>query len=744
MVTNQTKSKEQTHFRTCTLCEAMCGIEIKHDGKKVLSIKGDKSDPFSKGYICPKATALQDLHEDPDRLRHPVERTANGWKEISWTEALDKVAAGIGAVQKQYGKNAFGVYLGNPNVHNLGGMLTIKHLLGSLKTRSRFSATSVDQLPHHIVSMHLFGHMLRIPVPDVNRTQYMLIIGGNPLASNGSIMTAPNMRQKLKDIKARGGKVVVIDPRRTETADIASEHHFIRPATDVLLLLAMLNEIYLQGYADKASSNNRAAALAPEIERLADFAKGYSAESVAIITGIAAVDIKRLVTEFCEAKSSVCYGRMGISVQEFGLLSQYLSMVINIVTGRLDEIGGLMFPNAAVDVVHNSGPGYLAKRYSRVSKLPDFNGEYPVVAMADEMLVAGEGQLKGFMTVAGNPVLSTPNGEKLDQGFEQLDFMVAIDYFVNETSRHASIILPPVSPLERDHYDVTFNNFAIHNIAKYSKALFPKNKDAKHDWQIYLELAQRLDKKAPVVTKVERLLIKQLGPKLILDQGLRRGPYAGMSLNKLKKHPHGIDLGPLKRMLPQALTHKDKQIHLNIDFYQADLERVQKMMQDYDDKQILLIGRRHVRSNNSWLHNSYRLVKGKPRCTLMLHPKTAKEYSIEDGQNVKVTSRVGSVIIKAEVTDELMPNVVSIPHGFGHGRKGVKQKIAQAHAGVSVNDLTDDTLIDQLSGNAAVNGVPVQLEAIPLEVANLEITGSSVDSSIDSDVNADIKSGSAA
>uniref|UniRef100_UPI00356B3F46 molybdopterin oxidoreductase family protein n=1 Tax=Psychrobacter maritimus TaxID=256325 RepID=UPI00356B3F46 len=620
-------------------------------------------------------------------------------------------------------------------------MLTIKHLLSSIKTRSRFSATSIDQLPHHIVSMHLFGHMLRIPVPDVNRTQYMLIIGGNPLASNGSIMTAPNMRQKLKDIKARDGKVVVIDPRRTETADIASEHHFIRPATDVLLLLAMLNEIYLQGYADKArAKNNRAAALAPEIERIADFAKDYSAESVADITGISASEIKRLVKEFCEAESSVCYGRMGVSVQEFGLLSQYLIMVINIVTGRLDEVGGLMFPNPGVDVVNNSGPGYLGKRHSRVSNLPDFNGDYPVVAMADEMLVEGAGQLKGFMTVAGNPVLSTPNGEKLDEAFASLDFMVAIDYFVTETSRHAHIILPPVSPLERDHYDVTFNNFAVHNVAKYSKALFAKKKSAKHDWQIYLELAKRLDKKAALATKIERRLVNILGPKFMLDQGLRRGPYAGMTLNKLKKNPNGIDLGPLKRMLPQALKHKDKQIHLNIDFYQADLERVREMMQNYDDKQVLLIGRRHVRSNNSWLHNSYRLVKGKLRCTLMLHPETAKEYGIEDGQNVKVTSRVGNVIITAEVTDELMPKVVSIPHGWGHGRKGVKQKIAQAHAGVSVNDLTDDTLIDQLSGNAAVNGVPVQLEAIPLEVANLEIT----DSSVDSDVNADIKSGSAA
>lgn len=747
MASEQTKTNEQTHFRTCNLCEAMCGIVIKHDGDKILSIKGDKDDPFSKGYICPKATALQDLHEDSDRLHHPVERTANGWKEISWPDALDKVAAGIQSVQKKHGKNALGIYLGNPNVHNLGGMLTIKHLLTSIKTRSRFSATSIDQLPHHIVSMHLFGHMLRIPVPDVNRTQYMLIIGGNPLASNGSIMTAPNMRQKLKDIKARDGKVVVIDPRRTETADIASEHHFIRPATDVLLLLAMLNEIYSQGYADKArAKNNRAAALAPEIERIADFAKDYSAESVADITGIAASEIKRLVKEFCEAESSVCYGRMGVSVQAFGLLSQYLIMLINIVTGRLDEVGGLMFPNPAVDVVSNSGPGYLGKRHSRVSHLPDFNGDYPVVAMADEMLVEGAGQLKGFMTVAGNPVLSTPNGEKLDEAFANLDFMVAIDYFVTETSRHAHIILPPVSPLERDHYDVTFNNFAVHNVAKYSKALFRKKKNAKHDWQIYLELAKRLDKKAPLATRVERLLVKVLGPKFVLNQGLKRGSYKGLNLKKLKKNPHGIDLGALKRMLPEALKHKDKQIYLNVDFYKADLERVQEMVQDYDDQQILLIGRRHVRSNNSWLHNSYRLVKGKPRCTLMLHPETAKEYGIEDGQNVKVTSRVGSVMIKAEVTDELMPRVVSIPHGWGHGRKGVKQKIAQAHAGVSVNDLTDDTLIDQLSGNAAVNGVPVQLEAVEPEVVGLETTDSSVDSETESSniEPSDIESGNAA
>ena len=716
---------EQIHFRTCTLCEAMCGVEIKHDGEKVLSIKGDKNDPFSQGYICPKATALQDLYEDPDRLRGPVERTADGWKSISWIEALDKVAAGIQSVQQKYGQNAFGVYLGNPNVHNMGGMLTIKQLLTSLKTRSRFSATSIDQLPHHIVSMHLFGHMLRIPVPDVNRTQYMLIIGGNPLASNGSIMTAPNMRQKLKDIKARDGKVVVIDPRRTETADIASEHHFIRPATDVLLLLAMLNEIYAQGY---AKVDSRVAALAPEIDRIASFAQGFTPESVANITGITATEIKRIVKGFCEAESSVCYGRMGISVQEFGLLSQYLSMVINIVTGRLDEVGGLMFPNPAVDVVNSSGPGYLGKRHSRVSNLPDFNGEYPVVAMADEMLVAGEGQLKGFMSVAGNPVLSTPNGEKLDEALSGLEFMVSLDYFVTETSRHANIILPPVSPLERDHYDITFNGFAVHNVAKYSPALFSKTENEKHDWEIYLELADRLDKDAPEAVQKERAATKAFGPKFLLEQALKYGPYKDVTLDALIDNPHGIDLGPLHRMLPEAIKHADKQINLNVDFYQADLARVKEMMQQYDNQEILLIGRRHVRSNNSWLHNSYRLVKGKSRCTLMLHPETAEQHGIEDGQDVRVTSRVGSVVIAAEVTDELMPGVVSIPHG----RKGVKQKIAQAHAGVSVNDLTDDTLIDQLSGNAAVNGVPVQLEALGANadsVANA-VLENSIDSAI--------------
>lgn len=704
-------NNSKTHYRTCNLCEAMCGLEIKHEGTKILSIKGDKEDPFSKGYICPKATALQDLYEDPDRLRTPMERTENGWKELSWPDALDKVADGITNLQKKHGTNSLGIYLGNPNVHNMGSMLTARHLLTGLKSRSRFSATSIDQLPHHIVCMHMFGHMLRIPVPDINRTQHMLIIGANPLASNGSIMTAANVRQKIKDIRQRNGKVVVIDPRRTETADVSDEHHFIRPGSDILLLLAMLNEIYLQGFVKES----QASLLTQDFEQIKDLAKGYTTEKVALLTGISSDEIKRLVKEYCEAPSAVLYGRMGVSVQEFGLLSQYLIMLINLVTGRIDEEGGLMFPNPAVDVVNNSGPGYLGKRKTRVRELPDFNGDFPVVAMSEEMLTPGEGQIKGFINIAGNPVLSTPNGKQLDSALEQLEFMVSIDYYLNETSKHANIILPPVSPLERDHYDMTFHGLAVHNTTKYSPALFKTPKGQKGDWEISLELAKRLDKKASFSTKLNRFLTKLLGPQFLLNEGLKRSQYEGLSVKKLKKNPHGIDLGPLASMLPKAIKHKDKKIHLNMDFYKSDLERVEQKFNLASPKleeDILLIGRRHVRSNNSWLHNSQRLVKGKSRCTLMLHPELAQQQSIKDGDLVKVTSRVGSIEIEAEVTDELMPGVVSIPHGWGHNRKGIRQAVAQKHAGVSVNDLTDESLIDTLSGNAAVNGVPVVLECI--------------------------------
>ncbi len=644
-----------THYRACTLCEAMCGVVIQTQDQQIISIKGDANDPFSQGYICPKATALQDLHEDPERIRHPMKRTADGWQQISWDEALDTVASEFKRIQHSYGRNAIGTYLGNPNAHNMGALLFGTRFLQQLKTRNKFSATSVDQLPHHIVCYQMFGHQLQVPVPDIDHTDFFLIIGGNPLASNGSIMTVPNVKNRLKAIKARGGQVVVIDPRRSETAET----------------------------------------------------------------------IRTLTRDFVSAKTAVCYGRMGASVQAFGTLTQYLIMVFNLLTGRLDTRGGLMFPRPAADIASQTGRGHIGKYHSRVRGLPEFAGELPVAVLAEEILTKGDGQIKAFFLAAGNPILSTPNGEQLDRAFAQLEFMVAVDFYLTESTRHAHILLPPVGPLEREHYDLVFHNFAVRNSAKWSNALFAPQGESRQDWQIYLALSEKMAKKPSRLASAGVQALHKLGPAALIEVLLLSGPYGlrqqldprkSLSLFKLKKNPHGIDLGSLQPQLPQALYHRDKRIHLALDYFQPDISRVeQHFFVDQPDgtaaKQnghaMTLIGRRHVRSNNSWLHNSQRLVKGKSRCTAMLHPDDAAALGIVDQQLITVRSRVGEVQIAAEITDELMQGVISIPHGWGHNKTGTQWQIAEQHAGVSVNALTDDLAIDTLSGNAALNAVPV-------------------------------------
>ncbi|ARU58987.1 molybdopterin dinucleotide-binding region [Oleiphilus messinensis] len=709
-------NKPLTHYRTCNLCEAMCGLEITHTKTEIISIKGDKNDRFSRGHICPKAVALQDLHEDPERLRKPLERTDTGWREISWDEALDKAAAGLSKIQKQYGNNAVASYLGNPNVHNTGAMLMGRHLHNALRTRNKFSATSVDQLPHHIVAWHLFGHQLKIAVPDIDHCTHMLILGGNPVASNGSIMTVPDVKNRLKSIQKQGGKVVVIDPRKTETAEIATEHHFIRPGTDALLLLAMIHILYR----DNRVSPGRLESVIDGLDDIAAAVAPYAPDTVAPVVGIPASEIERMVSEFCAADQAVCYGRMGVSVQEFGLLSQYLVMLFNILTGRLDERGGLMFAKPAADILSQTGRGHMAKSHTRVRGLPEFGGEFPVSALAEEMLTPGEGQIKGLVSVAGNPVLSTPNGEQLSQALEGLDFMVAIDFYINETTRHANIVLPPVSPLEREHYDVIFHSLAVRNTARYAPALFEAAPESKHDWEIYLGLEARMRPATRFKDKLARRALSFTGPKALLEILLRTGPYGGgihptkgLSIRKLKANPHGIDFGPLQPVLPKSLYHRDKRIKLNPDFYFADLERIQKRFFASDsDTEFLLIGRRHVRSNNSWLHNSQRLVKGKSRCTAQINPEDAQKLAIENDQLLRLHSRAGTIEIEAEITDRIMPGVISVPHGWGHNKGDIRQTIAMAHAGVSVNDLTDEKAVDLLSGNAVLNGVPISVEVV--------------------------------
>lgn len=717
---------DPVHYRSCNLCEAICGIEITSAGDQRLNIRGDKDDPFSRGYICPKAVALQDFHYDKDRLTQPVRRTSSGWERISWNEAFNEVAQNLKRVRAQHGRNSIATYLGNPTVHNSGALLFAPSFLRSLRTRNKFSATSVDQLAHHLAGFLMFGHQLLLPVPDVDRTQYFLILGANPAQSNGSMMTAPGMNRRLEEIRKRGGKVILIDPRHNETARLADRHIFIRPGTDVLLLLALLHVVFEEKLTQPAPHTKG-------VETVARLVADFPPERVAQITGIESDQIRALAREFAAAESAVCYGRIGLSTQEFGGVCQWLINVLNTVTGNLDRPGGAMFTLPAFDPVTApesvAARGGFARFHSRVRKLPEFSGELPVAALAEEILTEGDGQVKALVTLAGNPVLSTPNGRELDRAFASLEFMVSIDCYINETTRHAHIILPPTSPLERGHYDLAFHLLAVRNTTKFSPPLFERSAETRHDWEILLELETRL-KSDGFIGNVKGKVSKQfLTPERILDLGLRFGPYGaklnpfskGLTLRKVRKAVHGIDLGPLTPCLPGRLKTADKLIDLAPEVLVKDVERVKSRFLSeaaYDSNgHLLLIGRRQLRSNNSWMHNSERLVKGnpaKPPCTVLMHPTDAANRDLLDGQKVVVRSRVGSIVLPVEISEEIMKGVVSIPHGWGHDRAGAQLAVAQQHAGASINDLTDQQAIDALCGTAAFNGTPVTVAALIL------------------------------
>jgi len=715
--------KSTPHYRNCNLCEAICGIEITVRNGQHLDIRGDKNDPFSRGYICPKAVALQDIHFDKDRLRHPVRRTESGWEQITWDEAFAEVADNLKRIRAQHGKDSLATYLGNPGVHNYGVMLFAPGFIRSLKTRNRFSATSVDQLAHHLASHLMFGHQLLLPVPDLDRTKFFLILGANPAVSNGSMMTAPGMGRRLEEIRQRGGKVVLIDPRLNETARFVDQHLFIRPGTDVLLLLAMLQVVFAEGLRRPGPLSE----FTKGVEKVANLVAEFTPERVASITGIAAEEIRSLAKAFAAADSAVCYGRIGVSTQEFGGVCQWLINVLNIVTGNLDRPGGAMFTRPAFDPVNapkSLAPrGGFARRHTRVRKLPEFWGEFPVAALAEEILTEGAGQIRALVTVAGNPVLSTPNGRELDRAFAGLEFMASIDCYINETTRHANIILPPTSSLERSHYDIAFHVLAVRNTAKFSPPLFERVAGAKDDWEILLELQTRMSE-GGLADRVKGSLMKRfLGPERMIDLGLRFGPYgarlnpfsSGLTLRKVKNAKHGMDLGPLSPCLPGRLRTANKQIDLAPEALLGDVARVKSQLLNEPMAEVnghlQLIGRRQLRSNNSWMHNTERLLRGKPQCTILMHPDDAAHRQLVSGQTVVVKSRVGSVEVPIEVSDEMMPGVVSIPHGWGHDRAGIQLEVAQQHSGTSINDLTDHLAIDTLCGTAAFNGTWVTVEA---------------------------------
>ena len=722
----------------------MCGVVITTSGPRVTGIRGDPDDPFSKGHICPKAVALQDIHDDPDRLRLPMRRTGREWHPVSWDEALDEAATRLTAVQQAHGRDALAVYLGNPTVHSLGAMLFAPGLVRALHTRNRYSATSVDQLPHHVAAMTMFGHALLIPIPDIDHTQHLLIFGANPAASNGSLMTAPGVSDRIKAIRARGGRVVLIDPRRTETAALANAHHFIRPGTDALLLLAILHVVF----ADGSVRVDHHASYLNGLDDLRALVSRFPPARVSAVTGITADTISTIARDFAAAPTAVAYGRVGVSMQEFGGLACWLISALNVVTGRLDVRGGAMFTRPAVDILkadQRSPDGLRFGRWtSRIRGLPEFAGELPVSALAEEIETAGPGQVRALLTHAGNPVLSTPNGQRLEQAIASLEYYVAIDFYLNETTRHANLILPPTFALERDHYDLVFHTLAVRNTAKYSPAVFERPDDARHDWEILNGLTWRMT--GTRAARVKAAALSLLTPRRMVDIGLRQGPYGtgfrpfggGLRMQTLEQQPHGVDLGPLQPALPGRLRTADRRMQLAPALLLADVDRleatltsthlstsgtpratalvdsvtdaaVRQQSNGVTDGSLSLIGRRALRSNNSWMHNSERLVRGRNRCTLLMHPDDAAARALCDGNTVRITSRVGVVVVPLEVTDSVMPGVVSLPHGWGHGRDGTRLSIANAHAGVSINDLTDDQRIDTLTGNAGFSGVPVQV-----------------------------------
>jgi anaerobic selenocysteine-containing dehydrogenase len=700
-------------FAICPLCEAACGIEVEIEDDRIRTIRGDAEDPMSRGYVCPKASLLADLHNDPDRLRMPIVREGSRWQEVSWESALDRAAHGLTHVRRRHGRNAVGIYYGNPVAHNLGLMTHGLTFARALRTKNVYSASSADQLPQMLVAFRMFGHLARIPVPDLERTDFMLICGANPVVSNGSLMTAPNMRQRLKEIRGRGGRVVVVDPRRTETADVADEHIPIRPGTDALLFASMLNVLFADGSTRQDALGDRVR----HVDVLADVVRNLPPERTARATGIPAATVRRLAIEFAATERAAAYGRVGLCTQRHGTLACWLLQALNLVTGHVDQVGGMMFTTPAVNLISllsALGLGGTFDRWrSRVRRLPEFGGDLPVAALADEIETDGEGRVRGLLTMAGNPVLSAPNGRRLDGALATLDFMVAIDPYLNETTRHAHVILPPAPPLSRGHYPLPLYAFSVRNVAKYSAAVFHRHAHERHDWEIVSELTGRLFAPPPLRRATARCL-RMLTPERLVNALLRIGPY-GLSLKVLRRSQHGLDLGPLQPgRLAAQLESRDQYIDIAPAAFVAEARTQLAAEADCEPgSDLVLIGRRQVLSNNSWMHNIQRSMRGPERFTLQVHPDDASRLELSSGDRARVESNAGGITVPIEVTTAMMPGVVSLPHGWGHHhRDGMRLSVAAQHAGASMNDVTSERHLDALSGNAAFNGVPVRVHAV--------------------------------
>jgi anaerobic selenocysteine-containing dehydrogenase len=732
----------ETALRICPLCEATCGLTLTIDTGRVTAARGDRQDVFSGGFVCPKGATLPALDNDPDRLRRPMVREGGRWREVDWPEAFAAVDAGLRGVVERHGRHAVAAYLGNPNVHTLAGQLYTSLIARTLGTVNVYSASTVDQMPKHVSCGLMFGDPFAIPVPDLDRTDHLLMLGANPVESNGSLCTAPDFPGRLKALRARGGRLVVVDPRRTRTADLADEHVPIRPGTDAYLLFAMAHTLFAEGLADPG-------ALAGHVEGLEEvraLAKEFSPETAAPVCGVDADRIRALARDLAAAPTAAVYARVGTTTAEFGTLTSWLVDVLNLLTGNLDRPGGALFPQPAhrSTGAGRSRPFQLGRWRSRVRGLPEAKGELPAATLVDEIATPGPGQVRALVTVAGNPVLSTPGGDRLDRELAGLEFMVSVDPYLNETTRHAHVILPPAPPSRTPHFDLAFGELAVRNTARYSPAPLPLDEgeadeslilrrlvqiaagqgpDADPDAVDEAETARILsravaDPASPVHGRDPAELAAALYPgscsERRVDLLLRLGAYGdgfgarpdGLTLQSLLDAPHGVDLGPLGPRIPDILSTASGRVEACPAPIAEDVDRLREGLAARRDS-LVLVGRRHLRSNNSWAHNVPRLTGGSNTCTLQVHPDDADRLGLADGADAVLRSASGEVRAPVERTDTVMPGVVSLPHGWGHGVPGTRMTVAAQNPGVNVNAVTDPSVVDPLSGNAVLNGVPV-------------------------------------
>lgn len=729
-------TERDIHLRTCPLCEAMCGLQIHVEDQQVKLIRPDRDDVWSKGFICPKGTTLGHLHHDPDRLTVPLVRNADGeLVEASWDEAIERATELLGAVLAEHGKAAMTAYIGNPTVHNLSLSRYVGLFTGMAGFPMIYSAGTVDQWPKNVSCKLMYGNPWVIPAPDFPRTDFAVVMGANPHASQGSLVACADLLGALDDISERG-RVVVIDPRRTGTVDHATDWLPIRPGTDAALLAAVVNVVF----EESLDSLGDVADLVDGLEAMRVAIEGITPELVAPACGIDAETIRSLARDFAAADRAVWYGRIGTCNQEFGTLASWLVDVVNIVTGNFDRPGGLMFGNPVAWAMAGLRPWdepEFGRWNSRVRGAPEVLGQVPVSCLAEEIATPGEGQIKALVTIAGNPAISAPDSARLDEALPLLDALVCLDNALNETTRHADVVLPGLSALEQAHYDEMIWMWAVRSVANWSDPVFPAT-DRPHEWELLLRLGaacagmtqEQVDVSAiddgyfsafaqmkGLDPAVALAASPDAGPERLVDLAIRTGPWGdrygevpdGLTLEKVKAEPHGIDFGPMVPRAAECVSRPSGTIDLAPDHIVGDMPRLRERL-GRTDEPLVLVSRRDVRSNNSWMHNVSVLVKGKDRCTLLIHPDDAAGAGVVDGAVARVSSEAGQLEVPVEVSEEMMPGVVSLPHGWGHDKPGTRQSVAREHAGVNSNLLAPGHLVDEPSGNAVVNGIPVTVQ----------------------------------